>query len=344
MSQIIGSAIAQFVVRSNAGQFVQVGEPVQNPGAASGETTLTVGIANEGDLLVVPISYESTTLTVTGVTAEEGKLTNFALLAPRVTDTSLASGLELWAATATDGNGVDTIQVAFSASNAGIFTSISAIEFTANNGPSGNYYLQNAASADVAVATTTPVWSNLGVPADAPALEFGYMYGQGVMSAGATPGCTYFSSYDTNYQGVFFYDPAVSAGLTPAAVQAPSGRYLRASAQMGSFQAPNVYDTTAEIHIPPVPSGIQWVIYQLSVEIRLASGAVPANASAYLNTRSMYTLDVPGTIQGPPYYTIRPGDDLVVVVTGAPNGAQCIATFLYHEYPNGHTINLSGVV
>jgi hypothetical protein len=84
-----------------------------------------------------------------------------------------------------------------------------------------------------------------------------------------------------------------------------------------------------------LPTGIQWVVYQTSVET-IPQGV---GCSAYVKLNGRLVSSTPfgssASASGPPAITINPGDDFMVMWTGAPVGSSLVATLFYQEIPYG---------
>jgi len=78
-----------------------------------------------------------------------------------------------------------------------------------------------------------------------------------------------------------------------------------------------------------------WVISQIGFEILPASNLTGVVANVVFNGRALYpNINANGGfVQGPPWITVRSGDNLTVNFTGAPIGSSMVANFLYNEYP-----------
>lgn len=338
MGQVIGSAIAAVTVRPNAGvmQFV---DAVEFSGPTFSYSTLAGG--NQVFLLIV--YYTAGATAVTSITSTQGVVGEIGPLTPRVVDTVQGVAIEIWSGS------VDTPgQEHFSINGIDAFSmGILAVEMTANYGPETNWFVDNALSSDVTTATTTPALQAVGTPTDFPSLFIGLLAGDTPVTAGATSNFVYQLFNDDlvgNDYALCIFQPNIVTNTAPSAHFGISSRYVRSSALIFAAQGDTQYDTSCDIRFPVVPTGVMWIVYQLSLEVISTAAVVNVTAEAFLNHRSTYTLDVPGAIQGPPYYVIRPGDDLVVTVTGASVGAQCVATLLYQETSNGPTPGTSGVV
>lgn len=86
-----------------------------------------------------------------------------------------------------------------------------------------------------------------------------------------------------------------------------------------------------------LPTGIQWIVYQTSVE----TIPVGVGCSAYIRKNGRLISSTPfgssSSAAGPPAITINPGDDFSVDWEGAPVGSSLVATIFYTEVQYGNT-------
>lgn len=91
----------------------------------------------------------------------------------------------------------------------------------------------------------------------------------------------------------------------------------------------------ATVRFSDLPTGLQWIVWQTSVET-IPQGT---GVSAYIkNNGRLVTSTAFGSssaASGPPAITINPGDQFEVSWVGAPPFAACVATLLYNEVPYG---------
>jgi hypothetical protein len=92
----------------------------------------------------------------------------------------------------------------------------------------------------------------------------------------------------------------------------------------------------AAVSFDQLPTGIQWLVWQTSVET-IPQGV---GCSAYIKMNGRLVTSTPfggsSAASGPPAITISPGDQFVVSWVGAPVGGSCVATLLYDEVPYGY--------
>jgi hypothetical protein len=181
--------------------------------ASAGTTTLAVSPQHVGDLLVMAVKVDSTTITASSVAGGgvgswgrvQGPYTGYA-----------AHDLEIWAGVVT-ATGSSTVTVTFSGSVASIQTGLSAQEFSAS-GSSPTWSLDtgggisNASSATVTFPRLTPAGTGEAYFGFAPVANSG--------AAGTTSGFTYAVTADGD---VAAYDANVSAAVQPTATQSPAG-------------------------------------------------------------------------------------------------------------------------
>jgi hypothetical protein len=92
----------------------------------------------------------------------------------------------------------------------------------------------------------------------------------------------------------------------------------------------------ATVSFDQLPTGIQWLVWQTSVET-IPQGV---GVSAYITMNGRLVTSTPfgssSAASGPPAITISPGDQFTVRWAGAPAGCSCVATILYDEVPYGY--------
>lgn len=93
---------------------------------------------------------------------------------------------------------------------------------------------------------------------------------------------------------------------------------------------------SGSVDFSDVPTGIQWIVWQTSVET-IPQGT---GCSAYVKlNRRLVTSTAFGSssaASGPPAITISPGDSFTVDWVGAPVGSALVGTLMYDEVPYGH--------
>lgn len=91
------------------------------------------------------------------------------------------------------------------------------------------------------------------------------------------------------------------------------------------------------VNFNQLPTGIQWIVYQTTVET-IPQGV---GCSAYVKLNGRLVSSTPfgssASASGPPAITINPGEDFSVMWEGAPPLASLIATLLYQEVTYGNT-------
>lgn len=338
MTDRVGVATATQIVRANAGQLERVGT-VLHSGGQYGQTQVSTNWVEEGDSVVLTIGINSTTLTVASITSP--KTTQWVQVAAMVTDATMAEGLQIWVGVVND-IGSDVVKITWSADISTAIPEYDVYEFTAHLGPATKWFKDAWSSLDQTTPSTTITWSSLGAPSNPREICFGFAMAQN----GCTPGATTGFTYDNGgyYAGIACYNARYTAAQTPTAVQSSSGRYLTSTLLLGADPGSVNTDTVATVTFDQVPTGIQWVTYQLAFEILTEQAIGDIVATTKLNGRTLNVSNVPGSNQGPPYYTIRPGDSLVVTFAGAPIGASCVVKMLYSEHPNGPAVSVAGVV
>ena len=104
---------------------------------------------------------------------------------------------------------------------------------------------------------------------------------------------------------------------------------------------------TATVTFADVPTGIQWVIAQVGVEV-VGSTVVttPVTATIKLNGRLVTSTNqgAAGSAGGQPFLSLKPGDVFTVSWRAVPVGYSCVANLYYSEIPNGSVAGLLGVV
>jgi len=89
---------------------------------------------------------------------------------------------------------------------------------------------------------------------------------------------------------------------------------------------------TASVTLGPIPSGLQWTVYQISTET-----STPRSGSSVTirkNGRFISSGPLPlGSLsaQGPPFILVNPSDQLVASWAGMTAGDTCFVTWLYQQ-------------
>lgn len=334
MPDLVTTGYATQTVRTNAGVIQRVG-----PSVLSNSLRMAPTLAAPGNIFCIAVECDPSTVSVTDITSLNGKVGSPPNALTAITsDATINASWQLFAMDVLE-QGSDVLTFAFSADPAD-FNAI-GFEFTANYGPTTQWFNDGNASGDVVGPTTALSGATSGPIPNLPAFYFGGVFAQNTVAVGSTPGFQY-TGYTTQDSEFWFLN--VTASQTPTLTQSPAGRYMRAAAVVSARQVPALYDTTTLIRFPIVPTGLQRQIYQVMFEVVTDIGLGETIATTYLNGRVLNVSNIPGANQGPPYYTVRPGDDYTVVITGAPLGAQTIAKFFYQESQNGPAPRLSGVV
>jgi hypothetical protein len=210
MSVAVGSLAGS--ASSAPATITAVGTTTSNAG--SGITTLSVSPAHLGDLLVLGVKVNSSSITASSVSGggastwsrAEGPYTGYA-----------GHDVELWRGTVTT-TGPSTITATFSGSVSAIKTDLVAQEFQASSGASTSWSVDTGAGISN-VSSTTVTFPQL-TPTGTGELYFGYIPVANSASAGSTPGFTYATTADAD---VAAYDTNVTATVQPTATQAPAG-------------------------------------------------------------------------------------------------------------------------
>ncbi|MGD0381748.1 MAG: IPT/TIG domain-containing protein, partial [Acidimicrobiales bacterium] len=200
-----------YTYTSSAATIAVVGTLVN--GSGDGTTTLAVSPQHVGDLLVLVVKAESTTITVSSVSG--GGVGTWA----QAEDYAGYSGhdLEIWTGTVTT-TGASTIAVTFSASVTAVYTGLAAQEFSASSG-SSTVWAVGSGSGISNTSSTTVTLPKL-TPTGTGELYFGYAAIANNGAAGTTTGFTYATTSDAD---VATYDTNVSAAIQPTAKQSPAG-------------------------------------------------------------------------------------------------------------------------
>lgn len=97
------------------------------------------------------------------------------------------------------------------------------------------------------------------------------------------------------------------------------------------------------VRFDQLPTGIQWIVYQTTVET-IPQGV---GCSAYIKRNGRLLSSTPfgssASAGGQPAVTINPGDDFSIEWTGAPPLCSLIGSILYQEVPYGE-IPMSAIV
>lgn len=237
--------------------------------------------------------------------------------------------------------GADTLNATFAAAHSST-TYINCMQFTTGQG-AGTIWTPDHTGSQQNASSTTIAWPSL-TPTGTGELYIGGSVFANTHNGGATAGYTY---KDDTVGNVDLYNPAISAVTAPTATQNSAST----SGTVGALirgQAGSATTNTASLALTAgPPTGRMWVISQIGFEILPASVLTTVLASVTLNGRSLYGNQNAngGFIQGPPYISVRSGDNLVVNFTGAPIGASMVVNFFYNEYSaNAQPSDIGGLV
>jgi hypothetical protein len=244
--------------------------------------------------------------------------------------------------------GTDIVTVSFTGgtpSNSQIAYDL--FEFNGGYGPLATWLLDVVSSTDK-TANTALSFPGHSIRYAVTELFFSFL----VCGSVPTPGNTAGFKYDTGSLanggfGIAAYHltyPTGSGGAT--GTQAASTTYTQMSATLAIADNTDTTDTTVTIDFSDkIPTGLMWVVYQVSFEIVTNTGIQnDPSAQIFMNGRTLDVTNVPGASKGPPYFTVRPGDNFYMVITGAPLGAEIDVDVMYQEWPNGAPLQIAGVV
>lgn len=99
-----------------------------------------------------------------------------------------------------------------------------------------------------------------------------------------------------------------------------------------SVQAGSSGTATLTISGESIPTGVIWVVSQISVEtlpVRVTASATVRKNSRYITSSSQGSAS---SAQGPPYISLSSHDVFTIVWTGLTLNDACIATLLYTEH------------
>lgn len=101
--------------------------------------------------------------------------------------------------------------------------------------------------------------------------------------------------------------------------------------------------TTATVTIQPGRSGLDWIVWQMTVTSipRRGGGQVTVNRDGIYLTS---TIIIPSSAQGPPAIVLHDSSVLESAFTGMVAGDECIVTLLYEEVPWGEHGTSFGLV
>jgi hypothetical protein len=181
--------------------------------AANNTTTLGVSPQHAGDLMVLALKVDSSTITASSVSGG-GVGTWTRVVGPYAGYSG--HDLEIWTG-AVNTSGSSTIAVVFSGSVTAVYTGLATQEFSASgSSPAWTFDTGGGISNTSSPTTTLPKLT----PSGTGELYFGYAAVANTASAGATSGFTYATTSDGD---VAIYGPSVSAAAQPTASQSPTG-------------------------------------------------------------------------------------------------------------------------
>jgi hypothetical protein len=96
-----------------------------------------------------------------------------------------------------------------------------------------------------------------------------------------------------------------------------------------------------KLKMPQVPSGLEWIIQQIGVNVIVPTGTAAPSGICVVNVYRNNILIAStnqgrqGSCGGQPYYRITASDDLEVEWVNAGAGLQCVATISYSEHAAG---------
>ncbi len=205
------SSADRYTYTGSSGTITAVGTLASN--AATGVATLSVSPQHAGDLLILAVKADSTSITVLSVSG--GGVTTWSRAEGPYTGYG-GHDLEIWSGTVAS-VGTSTITVVFSGSVSAVYTGLAAEEFA---GPAAGTVWGIDTGAGIPNASSTTVTFPALAPAGAGELYFGYATVANSGSAGSTSGVSYATTSDDD---VVAYDTDVGGALQPTALQSPGG-------------------------------------------------------------------------------------------------------------------------
>jgi RHS repeat-associated protein len=187
-----------------------VGSLQQSDG--TGDTTLSVNPQHVGDALILS-AFINGSQSISSISGGGSTWQKLARGYPGVW-----GSVELWLGTVT-ATGSSTITVSFSSSVSGEETSLSAQEYT--NGTGATTTWAEDTGAGLNGSSTTITFPTVSPSVTTGELYVGFDQVPGTSSVGSTSGFT----YDHADFGLFIFDPAVTAAVTPTASVSPSASY-----------------------------------------------------------------------------------------------------------------------
>jgi hypothetical protein len=89
---------------------------------------------------------------------------------------------------------------------------------------------------------------------------------------------------------------------------------------------------TASVTLGPIPTGVQWTVYQISTETSTPrpGSSVTVRKNGRFITNSPLSLGA-ASAQGPPFILAHPSDQVTASFAGMTVGDTCFVTWLYQE-------------
>ncbi len=224
----------QLVFSSCANQVTSVAINYVNMWSTNGKgvTTLAVSPASTNDLMVLFSNPANGTGSIASVSG--GGVSAWT----KVTGTTSGSGsgtttIEMWKGVVST-TGASTITVTFSGST-GNPNDLTAMEFTTGN-TSGSWVVDSSATLYNS-SSTTVTYPSL-TPQSSKDLYVGYASAGSTISAGTTPGFTYYNTSLTSHQVT--YDNSVSSTTQPTSTQATASASLTIGALIAAYSSSSV--------------------------------------------------------------------------------------------------------
>lgn len=111
-----------------------------------------------------------------------------------------------------------------------------------------------------------------------------------------------------------------------------------------SIQAGASGTATLTISGESIPTGVVWVVSQISIEtlpVRTTASATVRLNGRYISSSAQGSAS---SAQGPPYISLTSHDVLTIVWTGLTLNDSCIGTLLYNEHIWGESLGNVAVV
>jgi hypothetical protein len=189
--------------------------PLGYTAGTTGQDTVSVAPLNKGDLVLLFVRIQSTTITITGITG--GSSTGWAKVA-NTSDSGRGWSGELWMATAT-AVGAANATITYSSAIGVINVLRTTTHWTAGLGPATTWTIDDFGAVDKVAANTTIDYPSLTAEGSGE-LYVGHCLVNGSGVAGATSGFTY--ANDTNADQIA-YNTSVTGTVDPSATHSGSG-------------------------------------------------------------------------------------------------------------------------